>query len=132
LSQERFAITDFNSGIITRADAEDIPDNAASDSNNIDGDSQEGILQAISTSSVKSNSLATASRLFEWIKTSDAKYNLVHIAHSTSSTIKVLTDFYGTPGDSGISVATSATSMVSHNEEVHIANGNNGGSPRRT
>lgn len=130
MPQERFAITDFNRGVITRADAEDIPDNAAIDSNNIDGDAAEGVLQGIPASAVKSATLAVSSRLFEWIKTGDAKYNLVHIHHSTTSTIKVMTDFYNTtPVDAGISVATSATSMVAHNEEVHIANGNNGGSP---
>ena len=53
--RERFAITDFNSGIINRADAEDILENTAIDSNNIDGDAPEGQLQAIPIALTKPN-----------------------------------------------------------------------------
>jgi len=60
--RDRLPITDFG-GIINRADAEDIPDNAASDSNNIDGDAPEGYLQAIPTALTKSNSNNLAHRV---------------------------------------------------------------------
>jgi len=122
--RERFAITDFNSGIINRADAEDILENTAIDSNNIDGDAPEGQLQAIPIALTKpnSNNLAQASRLFEWIKTKDTKWHLVHV---DSANINVMADFYhATAPTAGITpVACVATSMVAHNEEVHVAVG---------
>ncbi|KKS58933.1 MAG: hypothetical protein UV26_C0034G0005 [candidate division WWE3 bacterium GW2011_GWF2_42_42] len=108
---------------INRADAEDIPDNAASDSNNIDGDAPEGYLQAIPTALTKSNSnnLAQSSRLFSWIKTKNSKWHLVHV---DSANINVMVDFYATTPTAGITpLACVATSMVEHNEEVHVAVG---------
>ena len=124
--KERYGVSDFSLGIIKRMDAEDIPYNAASDSTNIDGDAPEGQLMGIPTSVTKSSTLGTASRLFEWIKTLDSKWHLVHVTGTGSPTISVLNNFYGTPVDSGIAVVGSATSMVRHNEEVHIAIGNDG------
>jgi len=118
MSKERFAITDFG-GIISRADAEDIPDNAAVDSDNIDGDAAEGKLMAIPASATTSNTYATASRLFEWIKRQDNTWNLVNV---TAANIQVVKDFYGTKAEGITPVACIATSMVSHNEEVHVAN----------
>ena len=121
--RERFAITDFG-GIITRADAEDIPDNAASDSNNVDGDSPEGQLMAIPAATQKTATYSVSDRIFEWIKTKDSKWHLVHAnGIPTSSALDVMTDFYGTPGALSGSTAVTATSMVAHNEEVHVANG---------
>ncbi len=126
MPRERFAITDFG-GIIKRADAEDIPDNAASDSNNIDGDAPEGYCQAIPIALTKPNlnNLCQASRLFEWIKTKDSLWNLVHV---DAANINVMADFYHTtaPTAGMTPVACAATSMVSHNEEVHVAVGNDG------
>lgn len=124
MERERFPITDFG-GIIKRADAEDIPDNAASDSNNIDGDAEEGLLMAIPTAVSKTATYSISDRLFEWIKTKDNKWNLVHCnGVVTSSYLNVTTDFYGTLS-TGLGGATAGTftSMVAHNEEVHVANG---------
>ncbi len=124
MSRERFGISDFSLGIIKRMDAEDIPYNAASDSNNIDGDAPEGQLQAI-PASLTVSTLATASRLFEWIKRLDGSWNLIHV---DAANINVMADFYGAPSAAITPVACAATSMVSHNEEVHVAVGNDGGS----
>ncbi len=132
---ERFPITDFNRGIISRGDAEDIPDNAASDSNNVDGDAPEGILMGIpaSTTKANSNNLAQASRLFAWIKTKDSKWNLVHCnGTNASGYLNVMADFYATTPTEifgATDIASTATSMVEHGEEVRVANGLASGIP---
>jgi len=131
MSQERFSIVSFDKGIIKRADSEDIPDNAASDSNNIDADAAEGILKAIPTSTAKTmgTTTATAGRLFDWIKTKDSKWNLVY---ADAGYLNIVTDFYAASPASNFgatAIASTATSMVVHNEEVRVANGTTTGVP---
>lgn len=131
MPQERFSIVSFDKGIIKRADSEDIPDNAASDSNNIDADAAEGILKAIPTSTAKTmgTTTATAGRLFDWIKTKDSKWNLVY---ADAGYLNIVTDFYAASPASyfgATAIATTATSMVVHNEEVRVANGLTTGVP---
>jgi len=131
MSKQRFPITDFSKGIIRRADAEDIAKNACYDSNNIDASSPLGTLMAIPTSASKTlgtTTLATG-KLFDWIKTKDNKHNLIY---ADSGYLNVVTDFYNSsPGSyfGATSIASTATSMVVHNEEVRVANGTTSGVP---
>lgn len=131
MPQKRFNILGFDKGIIRRMDSADIPDNAAYDSVNIDGDAPMGILKAIPTASTKTmgSTTATQGKIFEWIKTKDSKWNLVYADVGYAN---VVTDFYGTTPASYFSataIASTATSMLAHNEQVRIANGVDTGIP---
>lgn len=140
MPQERFTIDNFDRGIIKRMDSGDIPYNAAIDSLNIDGDASDGELKGLPVAVTKTLGTTPASpsnlpsnlisgRLFEWIKTKDAKWNLVY---ADNGYLNIAKDFYGTAPDShfgATAVATTATSMVVHNEEVRVANGVSTGIP---
>ena len=117
-------LTDFKYGIIKRMDAMDIPIQAASDSDNIDGDAPEGKLQGIPVASeYKSSARGFDAKRSAWIVDSSGKWNLVYVSGDTSNTLKVILDWYGSFSDSGLSVAYNGYSFVVHNQECHIGCG---------
>jgi hypothetical protein len=115
-------ISDFRYGTIKRADARDIPIQAAIDSNNIDSDAPEGRLQGIPVAG-SDLGVAVDAKRSAWILRSDGTYALVYVHGYTTNGISVLKDFYGTPTDSGLSKAFNAYSFVVHNQECHIGCG---------
>ncbi len=124
MPRETLDLKDFNYGIIKRFDPMDIPVQAASDSNNIDGDAPEGKIQAIPNSiEYKSSARGFDAKRSAWIVGSDGKWNLVYVSGDTSNTLKVITDWYGSFADSGLSVAYNGYSFVVHNQECHIGCG---------
>jgi hypothetical protein len=117
-------LKDFNYGIIKHFDPMDIPIQAASDSNNIDGDAPDGKIQAISTAvEYKSSARGFDAKRSAWIVSSDGKWNLVYVSGDTTNALKVITDWYGSFADSGLSVAYNGYSFVVHNQECHIGCG---------
>jgi hypothetical protein len=117
-------LKDFNYGIIKHFDPMDIPIQAASDSNNIDGDAPDGKIQAISTAvEYKSSARGFDAKRSAWIVGSDGKWNLVYVSGDTTNALKVITDWYGSFADSGLSVAYNGYSFVVHNQECHIGCG---------
>lgn len=117
-------LRNFNYGIIKRADPMDIPLQAASDSNNIDGDATEGKLQAIPTANdVTATKIIFNAKRGAWIIGSDNKWNFVYVSGITVNALQILKDFYGTPANQDLSVAYNGYSFVVHNQECHIGCG---------
>lgn len=124
--REVFDIRGFNLGIISNADAEDIPPESASDSLNVDGDAPEGILRGIPTDVeyLTSGSAALGNvRLGAFVE-DDNKYDLIYHDSSANKIIGIV-DFYGakTKGDLITSNVSENTCIVPNNKEVHIGTG---------
>jgi len=105
MPRQHFDIRGFNYGIISSLDEEDIPEESASSSLNIDGDAGEGILQGIPTDNIKLidvnrdgdlldvGDVLTNVTMGEFIE-DDGIYYFVYWDKSDSK-LKVIKDFYG-------------------------------------
>ena len=125
-------ISEFKYGIISAVDEEDIPQESASDSLNVDGDVGEGILRGIPTDSeykIDSDADAAADdsiadiRLGEFIEDSGTYHLIYH--DSNNNKIIGVKNFYGAlpiKEDLVASVADTV-SMVKNNKEIHIGTG---------
>src|SRR5574343_37878 len=119
---ETLQITDFGLGLITNADNNDIPENAASSSNNIDGDASKGKLVGIpDKSEYKSSARGYDTTRGGWIARADGTYDWVY---DDGTNLKAINDWYsGFAADAGVSVAYRGYSFVNQNQEIHIGCG---------
>lgn len=117
--KENLDIRSFG-GTITRADLQDIPLNAASSSDHVDGDAEEGVLKGIPISAATTGLGVGDTALGCWVKSSDNKWNWIY---TTGAAIYGHKDWYGTPTGIGLTTAKNGTSFVANNQEAHIACG---------
>jgi len=131
MSRQVFDIKEFNYGIISSVDAEDIPPESASDSLNVDGDVGEGILRGIPTDAeylTNGNTSLVDVRLGELIE-HDNVYSLFYHDANANKIIGIK-DFHNSTVASRLkedmiaSMPTDNVTMVVHNKEVHIGRGN--------
>lgn len=127
MPRQTLDIKTFQYGIFSRPDAQDIPLESASDSNNVDGDMLEGKLGGVpETQNTSLRTVGFDAINYAWIKRhsgSSVVWDLIYNTGDTSNTVKGITDFYGTP--SAISALSSvinnnALSMVTQHQAVHI------------
>lgn len=120
--REVLELKDFSAGTISNADAKDIPDNAATYSNNIDGDASNGKLVGIpSSSEYKASAIGYNATRGAWISRSDGTWDFVY---DDGTNIKAVNDWYSTfAADAGVSVAYRGYSFVNQNQSVHIGCG---------
>ncbi len=113
--KKSFDINEFG-GLVNNVDKKDIPDNSASEINNVDPTGL-GDLKGIMLATTLSTSSGVGFKLGSWIERDDNKKDLVF---GTATNIHALTDFYGTLGLSASLATSSATTMVSDAKSVHI------------
>lgn len=121
MPRETLDIRLFNHGIYSRPDAQDIPLESASDSDNVDGDLYEGKLGGIPESDT-TRTLGFDAFNYAWIKRTNGLWDLVYATDAAgSSAIKVIKDFYNaSPTASATTLSVFGTSLVSQNQSVHI------------
>ena len=121
IENQTLKITDFSLGLITNADNNDIPDNAASSSNNIDGDASIGKLKGIpDKSEYKSSARGFDTLRGGWIARADGTYDWIY--DNGTATLGI-NDWYSAFGaDAGV-VTSRGYSFVPQNEEMHIGCG---------
>lgn len=113
--KKSFDINEFG-GLVNNVDKKDIPDNSASEINNVDPTGL-GDLKGIMLATTLSTSSGVGFKLGSWIERDDNKKDLVF---GTATNIHALTDFYGTLGLSASLATSSASTMVSDAKSVHI------------
>lgn len=133
MPRQLFDIRGFNYGIISSLDEEDIPEESASSSLNIDGDAGEGILQGIPADNIlliDSNLEGDIDDAIGYISQGkliedNGIYDLIY-HDSFNNTISAITDFYGTTASTKrkFNLVSSLTSdnvaMTVNSKEVHI------------
>jgi len=131
--RETSVIKEFKYGIISSLDAEDIPQESASDSLNVDGDVGEGILRGIPTDTeilIDSDLDGTIDDAIAYIKQGefiehDGIYDLIY-HDSYNNTISVITDFYGTTAANKrklniiSSLSSDNVTLTLQNQQVHV------------
>ena len=130
MPRETFDIRSFNLGIISNADAEDIPANSASDSVNIDGDAPEGLLKGIpiDVEFLTSGSVALGNVRLGAMIESAGKYDLIYHDSSADKIIGI-SDFHSAnvsdrvKADLITSNVSDTTVIIPNNKEVHIGTG---------
>ena len=133
MPRQTFNIKNFNQGIISALDEEDIPQEAASDSLNIDGDVGQGILQGIPIDTeflVDSDQDGSVDdsigniKLGEFIE-KDGDYDLIY-HDSSANKIKTIVDFEGDKfvRDLVTTNVSDNSVIIRNNKEVHIGTGN--------
>ena len=123
-NKDHFDLTYFG-GVVKNADPEDIKKEFASASDNVDGSAPEGRLQGIpNCGNSISSTIAHDAYMSNWIKTSDAKWNLIYC---NGTNTKIAKDFYGTLADSAVTSIPNATSFSVYNQSARIgvASGSN-------
>lgn len=126
IDRETLDLESFDAGIISRADAIDIPDNAATTSTNVDGDAILGRLKGVPTNTTVTITGAADLSTFKrgaWITTPDGKWNLVYASGAASDTLEIATDFYGTVTAHGTPATTPAYSFATDIQGCHVACG---------
>lgn len=113
--KKSFDINEFG-GLVNNVDKKDIPDNSASEINNVDPTGL-GDLKGIMLATTLQTSSGVGFKLGSWIERDDNKKDLVF---GTATNIHALTDFYGTLGLSASLATSSASTMVSDAKSVHI------------
>ena len=119
-------INKFTKGTICNPDIEDISDEAASDSLNLDANNEDGKLKGVpisGTAKVITSGDGADIRLGEFIE-NGTQFDLVY-HDSNENKIKAITDFYGTltASDLVASNVSDNTVIVPNNREVHIGTG---------
>ncbi|MFA5772772.1 MAG: hypothetical protein WC974_08600 [Thermoplasmata archaeon] len=126
IDRETLDLESFDAGIISRADAIDIPDNAATTSTNVDGDAILGRLKGVlvyTTVTITGAADLSTFKRGAWITTTDGKWNLVYASGAASDTLEIATDFYGTPTAYGTPATTPAYSFATDIQGCHVACG---------
>ena len=121
MPRETLDLSLFNVGLVSKPDAEDIPNEAQVEgSYNLDPDS-EGKLAGI-YKQVSASIYGYDGTKFGWISRTDGKWDLLY---TNGTWTKVITDFYGTQANAYLVGMTGIpiTSVVSNNQEAHISTG---------
>lgn len=121
MPRDNLNIERFDLGIISNADIEDIPLEAALYSKNQEPDVEQGMLTSIKTSAaVGGAAYAIDAARSAWIQNNDTTWALVN---TEGSAVKSVVDFYGTPSEAEYGTSITGKCLVSHNREVHIGTG---------
>lgn len=130
MPRESFDIKLFNKGIISSVDAEDIPVDSASYSENIDGDAVEGRLQGIPASTTKFSDKGLYVGKSAWIRRDTGEYDLIYDDRNGAN-IKAISNFYtaGSETESTPISSFNAKSIVVQNKAVHIGTGSTASYP---
>ena len=129
MPRESFDIKLFNKGLVSSVDAEDIPVDSASYSENIDGDAVEGRLQGIPAYTTKFSDKGLYVGKSAWVRRDTGEYDLIYDDRNGAN-IKAISDFYG----SGVAESTpissfNAKSIVVQNKGAHIGTGSTSAYP---
>lgn len=120
MPKEPLSLEKFNLGLITAIDPQDIPKDACSYSENLDGNVT-GRLQGILANSLKSSSVGiSAVGINGWLRRQTGEHDLIY---TDNTNIKAILDFYGTPSDSTLISSKVPTSMVALNQSMHMGTG---------
>lgn len=119
MPRETLDIKLFNYGIYSKPDAQDIPLESASDSDNVDGDLYEGRLGGI-PANANFTTYGWDALNYAWLKRNNGKWDLVYNSGDTIHAIQAILDFYGTPAQSSLILSGNGVSIVAQNQSVHI------------
>ncbi len=125
MPKQLFQIRNFNAGTISNPSEQDIPDDAASYSENLDPSNDDGKLKGIPTDSTKLLGSTFGDKLSEFaLLTNGSQYDL--IAYSKDNELRSINDFYGTPTlglNSSGQISDDNVTMQVTNQEVHVGMG---------
>lgn len=124
MPRETLDIKLFNYGIYSKPDAQDIPLESASDSDNVDGDLYEGKLGGIPANDTDYTAYAWNAVNYSWLKRNNGKWDLIYNSGDTIHAIFGVLDFYGTKASSSISLSNNGVSIIPQNQSVHIGTRN--------
>jgi hypothetical protein len=119
MPRDTITIDNFDRGLITNPDMQDIPNNCAVYSKNVDPDVAEGVLQSVKQKSLISNSVGIKVSRSAWIQKTASVWSLIY---TDNTNILSIADFYGTQADVNQAAKIPKCFIVS-NKEVHMGMG---------